>query len=395
MDRLYGIFRCNICNRPSELGWVYVCTQDDKKPEGAGKNPLCSPSASETQTINLGGMEKDIKYGGHQPEHTEPALDEPSFVMPTAELSPWIEKAIAEGHYTPAMIDILRAQKQHVVDVAKAAVADFDDSQGISSTSTQTSTSSESEDSNMELPAPLIKDGQNPPTSSLPSANNGPFAEPKLTMFPHCKFLACQVCRPTFKDRVWQHFENIFTTPSHDIIPVLDSTYRPLASLSIMRTIGLRPSPRGRPRLRHSGSKGLYSFDAEGRGVFSRRHFRTPSLDSTDIAEGNMDIEDDKGFKRNIKRTLKGMLASRNRPRSGRKRKPTKESSTSEEDAVEGDMGLWQQTNDALLDEAARVPLPMVEGDGLADGEKERDVGGVAVMEEAAEMGEADIIMSV
>lgn len=399
MDRLYGSFRCNVCNRPSELGWVYVCTQDDKDPLAIAETPRGDPCDSlDNQIGELVALENRMKYGSSPPESAKSVDVEGSFIMPSAQLNAWVEKAIGQGHYTTEMIGILKAQKQHVIDVAKAAVEDFEESQRTSSASTQTDSTSQSVDANPHLPFAQIHEVRDPPAHDAASTVQL-FAEPKLKMFPHCKFLACQVCRPTFKDRVWQRFEEIFATSLQNLVPILEATYRPLASLSVMRNIGLRSTPRGRPRLRHLDSKALYSFDSEGKVIFKTR----PSRASADIAESSSVVDavrefETKGFKGNVKRAIKGMLGARTRSRSGRKRR-TRESTTSDEDAVGGDMGLWKEANDELLNEAARVPLPMMgDGiDGLAEGEraKETDVAGVAVTEEAADLGEADIILSV
>ena len=101
-----------------------------------------------------------------------------------------------------------------------------------------------------------------------------------------------------------------------------------------------------------------------------------------------------------MKRALKNMLvARRSSSRSTRKRKARDGTDTTEEDAVEFDMGLWKELNDELLKEASAVPLPerksverlSKEIAGMRMGGFE----GVAVTEEAADLGTANVIMSV
>ena len=398
MERLYGDFRCNVCNHSSELGWVYSCTQDDEiLTKGIG-NLLAKASNGFINELNrLTNVGDRMKYGPSPLNGAEAEDEENTFTMPTAELSPSVENAITEGHYTAEQVATLRAQKQHVVDVAQAAIANA---------SAQQDATTQSVDSNPHLPIPVISEVKNTAPTDISSGEK--LSEtPKLQMFPYCKFRACQLCRPTYRDRTWQCFEEIFALKPPIPMQIVDSGNRPLASASVMRRIGLRSAPRGRPRLRHLNSGAVFSFDGDVKPIFKNQSKRTPPslaspTDSGDVADVNISLES-KSFRESMKRALKGMLATRqhqqqhNQARSsGRKRRGRESTTASDEDAAEFDVGLWKKMNDELLDEASSVPLPAKDSiETLSEGVQRTDIAGVAVTEEAADLKSADIIVSV
>ena len=421
MDRLYGDYACNVCSRYPSLGWVYCCTQDEVPETPITPNSISEPS-SPSQHVNDSGDEANIV---NDPSMSPPAANEDcrsaeeSILMPTAQLSPWVDKAIQDGHYTPEQIVKLRAQKQHVVDTAKAAVHQFEQSQTNNTNhSPQTPTTLQPIDMSSQLPFPVINEALKPAVTNLPSAKVASARQTNSRMFPFCKFCACHVCRPNHRERTWQHFDDIFES-DYDI-PFIhyEDRNRPLASRSIMSTIGLRP-PRvpQHPQLRSADSTALYSRNEAGQIFFNNNANDTDSYrdsaditrpSSTDIADTTTEAES-KGFRESMKRAFKGMIlarqasspGSRSSSSTNRKRKARDGTDTTEEDAVEFDMGLWKELNDELLKEASGVPLPGkdsierlskdVAGMGMGVGA----VGGVAVTEEAADLGTADVIMSV
>ena len=372
MEPLYGDFICNVCSRFSSFGWVYCCTQDD--PPGSRPPPN---SLSET---------------------TNPP--------PTAKLSPWIEKAIYDGHYTPEQIDKLRAQKQHVVDTARLAIDQFEQSQSnVANPVSQTPTTLQSVDANPHLPFPVINEVQEPAAAGPPTAGAKLVQQSKLRMFPFCKFCACQLCRPTHRDRAWQSFDDIFEKDQEIPFVHYEDSNRPLASASILRKIGLRP-PRlsKRPLLGSLGNRAIYSRNEQGKFVLNDKHESHP--ESADPAGSSIDIADvkiepeSKGFREGMKRAFKSMLMTRrSSSRSLRKRKARDGTDSSDENTVEFDMGLWTELNDELLREASAIPLPGKDSiERLAKDVAKMEVGstgGVAVTEEAADLGTADVILSV
>lgn len=409
MGRLYGDFTCNVCSRFSNFGWVYCCTQDDV-PESQ-VTPDSSSEISSPPHQHVNGSD-DQANGVNDLSLPPPAVNEDPRLggedapMPTAQLSPWIETAIGDGHYTPEEVAKLRAQKQHVVDTARAAIDHFEQSQtnDINSPS-QTPTTLMSVDANPHLPFPIINEVQETSATSSLTTNVALAQQPKIRMFPFCKFCACQLCRPTHRDRAWQRFDDVFEKQYEIPFIHYEDNNRPLASASILSRIGLRP-PRlpKRPLLRSLDSRALYSRNDAGQVFFknnngSDRKSTDLTSPSTDIADIKVELES-KGFRESVRRAFKGMLMTR-RPssRSVRKRKARDGTDTTEEDAVEFDMSLWKELNDELLKEASGVPLPEKDSiEGLSNkvaGMGVGGVGGVAVTEEAADLGTADVIMSI
>ena len=394
------------------------------------------PSPVQHTNTTLIDWENEMKYGvssvnGHQQVEIAENL------LPTAELNPSVRKAIQEGQYTEEQIAILKAQKQHVFNVAKNDIEKFEESQFTTDITTQ------SIDSNIHLPFPLVHDVRDLSTSNQ-IVNEGDFVPSKTKIFPHCKYRACQLCRPTHRDRTWQRFEDVFTSTSATENQSFGDNTRPLASVSVMRDIGLRPTPRGRPlrqlnALREMAARARNEAISEilannnlserekserimaisKRKTVATRRSKPSTVEveegeSSEIPVASLEPES-KGFRESVKRAFRGMLASRNSQprRSGRKKRT--ESETSEEDAAEFDMGLWKEMNDELLKEASNVPLPVKDsldsfsdyGDGerrpptkectssLSNQVEEGDIAGVgvAVTEEAAYLGSADIIM--
>ncbi|KAL8765167.1 MAG: hypothetical protein Q9209_007666 [Squamulea sp. 1 TL-2023] len=370
MERLYGDFECMVCHRPSRWGWIYSCTQD----------------------------EQDDLMGYHARNSI------PSKPVWTADLTPWIQEAIAQGHYTAEQIEKMVAQRQKVIDTITASEAHFKKTQSASNrTSVRRSTpTSTSVDPNPHLPIPTINEvaesSSNKPRQSVDQSSVA-----KTRIFPYCRYRACQICRPTYRDRTWQIFENVFAT---EVLPPelgdIDVD-RPISRLSLVRNIGIQKARAQRPPLRTYDSMGLYGMNAEGRlALNGTRSLVLPqSIDSlaTDITDERAE-PDSKGFRDSVKRALKGMLISSRKRESWSskhsKRSARKMNVPDSEDA-EFDLGLWRQLSEELLREASAIPLPGHDGkDGLENEEDEVDVeDGVAVTEEAVETGTADIIMSV
>ena len=419
MERLYGDFTCNVCSQFSSFGWVYCCTQDDESVSSATAEYVSEPSDLSYQHINGCKKEADAVNDLSKPlsavKH-HPKLEGEGGTMPTSELSPWIEKAIKDGHYTPEQVVKLRAQKQHVVDTAKAAIDQFEQSQTRSTDSSpQTPSTLQSVDANPHLPFPIINELRESTATTFPTTHVALGQKIKPRMFPFCKFCACQLCRPTYRDRAWQIFEDVFKKEYENPFTDDEDSNRPLASASVMSQIGLRP-----PRLpkrslqRPLDSRAMYLRNEDGQIVLnsndngSYRKPADPTSSTTDIADMKVETES-KGFRESMKRAFKSMVMTR-RPssRSDRRRKARDETDSSDEDVVEFDMGLWKEMNDELLRDASCVPLP--EKDSVNGLSKEAakmnlgsvvrvagagGVGGVAVTEEAADLKMADVIMSV
>lgn len=386
MERLYGGFKCHNCDKVPHFDWVYSCTQDEKIPTNdADLGNLTIPSPFEPRSTD--GIEEVLPSNDMDVEFDTPHLN------------PWVENAIMEGHYTPKQVQLLRAQKQAVIDNTRITLRRFEQSQTSEKNSPRKSMASQSLNTVPNLPLSTThnvvqKSNIEKAESSAPLS-----AGTKLKMYPHCRFRACHHCRPTYRDRAWQCFDEIFSDDCTIDLDMLEAEIRPLASVSLLRTIGLRSSPpRGRPRLRSFDSRSIYALNDAGQIVLKDDSYRKDSTlpTSADVADIEVEAES-KGFRESMKRAFRGMLASRHsRDFAEPRRKDKSEAGSSNPDlnAVGFDVGLYRELNDELLREAAGTQLPGDSIENLSTGMRDLAIGGVAVTEEAAETGTADIILS-
>ncbi|KAI4241210.1 MAG: hypothetical protein L6R42_011334 [Xanthoria sp. 1 TBL-2021] len=369
MERLYGDFECMVCHNPSRWGWLYSCTQDEQE------ELVVKPARNSI----------------------------PSKPAWTADLAPGIQDAIAGGHYTAEQIEKMVAQRQKVIDTVAASEAHFKKTQSASNrTSIRKSTSTiTSVDASHHLPIPTMQEVAQATSDSIRQSLDDSSVT-KARIFPYCKYRACQICRPSYRDRTWQVFEDAFATKllPPDLYDI--DVDRPISHLDLVRNIGTRKAKAPRPPLRTLDSMTLYGVNNEGRMVLNSA--KVSSLESIDAMAADVADErsepDSRGFRDSVKRAFKGMLMS-SRKRDSWSSKYSKRSARKmdvpENDDAELDLGLWKELSEELLREAAAIPLPEHDGKDwieTEDGKVEAEEG-VAVTEEAVETGTADIIMSV
>lgn len=380
MERLYGPYTCSVCQRPSQLfGWLYSCTQDDRQSVSWDSGP------AKTAGTGVAGDHGDVMPDESVKEHG----------VATTSLNPWVEKAIQEGHYTPAQIAILRAQRQLVVD-AIATAEDFlkDHPENVPNSLPPLSALPPlSIDVSTSLPNPHTTKVQDNKEDEPSQAVAG--SQPKPSMFPLCKLRYCQLCRPTFRDRTWIKFEDVFG--SECPIPTIDFEHdnRPITRVDLARKLGLREFRRSRRSLPSFDSARRYSANLTRQLLSSnlQRRYSTNLLGPIDPPDSETEPES-KGFRDGMKRAFRGMLMHRRR---GSTSTRSSRRGSGKWEAVEFDMGLWRDLSDELIQEASSVPLPGHDGmDGLGTEEGEMEVEeGVAVTEEGVDLGVADVIMSV
>ncbi|KAL8954990.1 MAG: hypothetical protein Q9183_006840, partial [Haloplaca sp. 2 TL-2023] len=289
MERLYGDYECMACHRTSSWGWVYVCTQDGRDEE-----------VESSRTSFSAG----------------PAW--------TAELSPWIQNAILDGHYTAEQIDKMVCQRKKVLDTIAASEAHFKKTQpassrtsirkSLSAPSTPATATSTFVDTNPQLPFPLITDlaGSNltKPRDSVISTTST-----KSRIFPICRYRACQLCRPTYRDRSWQVFENAFASRITPPSIAEGAPDKPTANASLLKGMGIRtPAKPKRPALsRKYDTVGVYEADDEQQKKGKRKHSSTKRSASAG-RDREVDVTDQRpetdtqGFRNSAKRAIKGML---------------------------------------------------------------------------------------
>lgn len=383
MNRLYGPYECAVCQQPSPFGWLYSCTQDDAQGSSKTKAPAATDGTEQ---------EKSAK------QLVIPDESISQVPAPETPLNHWVEKAILGGHYTPAQVVRLRAQKQKVVDAIAAAEEHFKShpeniSDVLPSISLITSPSAKTNSKCSDPIVPKIYDIKNPEPTPTASALQ---VQPKPSMFPQCQLHYCQTCRPTFRDRTWVKFGDVFAESKQSPKINFERDNRPVCQVSVMRKLGLQEVRPSRPSLRHLDSARRYSLNVTRQLISNNLYNRRSANLTGSSGQGDQGPESEsKGFRDGVKRAFRGMLKSRRRDSvSARSSQRVK---AKEADSVEFDMGLWHILNNELLDEASNVPLPGHDGtDGLGGEEGEVEVEeGVAVTEEGVDLGMADIIMSI
>jgi len=452
MERLYGSYHCSVCDHSSDLGWVYCCTQDDFEEDFAAqwtktRASPAGPSATE---------------GDHHPSiNSEP--NHP----PEAPLSSWMEKAIKEGHYTSEQEAHLRAQRQKAVNTAHAALTKWSLEQtpkrtqsiaGASRTNNENtpskSTTLPSLDQVRKTPDPPSSSGggghgSNNPSQQQQSPQPPPTPPgPEPSLFPYCKTLACQTCRPTYRDRAWLSFQDAW---HYDDAPSLaglgrDAYAAPFASRALMQNIGLgfglglgggvrkrgqgSGSGRGRDDVggKESGDMGSGRRDGVAIGEADVADESAGTEESSSSSESGSGSGSERGgLKQSVRRVLRGILQGRGGPL------PLRASSSPHalglrvvgadgglgsrsasvftlDDAEDADLGLLHHHRSSdgrgkdgdrgrdveVLDEAAQALLPAEEEmEEEASNPAPKNVKGVAVMEESVGFGMADVILGV
>lgn len=452
MDRLYGGFICSLCRMKSEMGYLYCCAQDHGQPFSPGAQMRIADPGTYFARFGTPSSHNDAELVQHD-AHGDPLskdeiandeianlqqyLEEQTdrVIMPSPKLAPWIEKAIEDGHYIPEQIVILRAQKQHLADTAKSVTERYEQelaaqikkvtTQPIAPTTPQMP-EMHTLDTNPHLPYPVIQEAvkpqsqqsgastpQTPPIHPMSSPGNAvQILQQNRRLFPYCRYLICQVCRPTFKDRAWARFEEAYATEDAPSLDALECEYysAPMASASVLQKIGLRkyqPKP-PRPRLQTFDNRdvNIVRDPRDGRMIISESPASStgsPTSTSSDITSATSGAEragprkNITGFVQKWLERRQGVLQSKSQLSS-----PELTRGAAELEEMRNQPGglrnaLVRALSEEALQQATKIALPADQNDDLDDNEMDEvDVTeGLAVTEEAADLGSADLILSV
>jgi hypothetical protein len=400
--RMFDTFsphKCMLCHRVPRNGYVWWCTQD---------------------------------HGGWLPQAEYMTLPNPAWrvsneVIPgeDVDLKDWMVKAIAEGHYTPDQIRLIKQQRRNVHDTINAlekayAASTLDNSASTSSTITDDVISLPPLAPNPYLPLITIDetyrqdDGHMTELQTLPSAEHNPESLPfspsnsdiksipeftvksikkprpaknprpqpppqglGLAMFPICNFRACANCRPMYKDRAWSAIEDTMPT-SPPFPPTYEIENRRLSNQTIVAKLG--SGPPATPAYYRSWSElGIvYSHHSESNFLTRQNSNWIGVVDDTDDFE--TDERARKSLRASLKKAFKNVMSvhKRDSSRTSRSTSRSKRSSRKvrrqEEDAEEGDLGLALQTvraklevdritdPETVLEDASGTPLPGSDG---------------------------------
>ena len=307
-----------------------------------------------------------------------------------------IEKDIERGHISSEQGDVLSAQRQNVLKTIAAVEAHIKRSSGSGVDifpSPSSSTVSRSIDANPYLPFPVITE-----VGEAPSSPNHLVAlNTKATLFPSCKFRACQLCRPTFKDRAWQNIDEVC---DRDYVPPpinFETDDRRISRMDLVSNLGLREYRLPETVLHTSINDMLSpSDDLKLATATLPRQLSTDFLASCDIASQKW-VSERKSRRESMKRAFREMVERRKKLNAPCLSRPQNMDLGSEAAPAAFDIDLWRSVDDELIQEAARVPLPGQDGADDLDG-KEDEVQvqeGIAVTEEGIDLGTADVIIPI
>ncbi|MCJ1415672.1 hypothetical protein MMC32_002004 [Xylographa parallela] len=344
------------------------------------------------------------------------------FDYPPIKLSRWIEKAIIDGHYTTEQIDILRAQKQKVQAVIatvqnESLLAQQANPMPSGMPSQQTSTVTKAPN----LPCLGTQPSQDKPETKEPVpvkvTDTIVVSPPRPTHIQECSYQTCQVCRPISRDRAWQCFDHAFLSKTQCHSADFASDLRPVSDASHVRRLGLW-KPRPRPRT-------FTSFDNI---VLTNDEDESDTDTSCDDSQSRRESRDSTstGFRASARRAFQGMMTVSRHP--SMCNRDSKDSSTSTLNAAakkhmgddthtkwteekeyrvfgDGDTRLsryarqrrlWRKDGRLFGDSPARRNSFFEATTAKAEPSTKSEMrveNGVAVTEEAIDLGSADIII--
>ena len=150
--------------------------------------PNMKESSSESARID--GVVSAMEALTSSAPHAENVNDTPPPEEPEVKLKPWMEKAVAEGHYTPEEVQALRYQRKQVLEKIKESEEAFKhhhtvSNKRLSGASARRFSHRNTVITGLGIAFPSIQpaeDDQVPPSVTL-------------KMFPDCSYKACQSCR--------------------------------------------------------------------------------------------------------------------------------------------------------------------------------------------------------
>ena len=370
MERKYGSSKCMVCRRVPDFGWVYQCTQDQ----------IDQDTYNDEVRTCTGAVQNDSGYSS--------GVQTPKVQGKTG-LKPWMEQAVREGKYTQGQEATLRAQRQLVLNLI-----------------TDSEKQHEAQVSSVPMSLDLVSKGIGdvPPNATPPKIPS--IHKSKSRLFPFCIQRACPLCRATFKDRTWQYLEDVFSDPQSVEID-FETDLRRLSDPALVRNLGLRKPMHLSPILKTFGSSDKFSLNDLGQLVRRSSACERQADIQSSLQPAVLPTQepDTKGFRKSVKKGFRRLLMSRRNsfyttPAGGTTESGRTSALPSQQlnDSADFDIGLWRQLNMEILAEAAATRLPGVDGEDYLEGAvKDIDEGveALALTEEAADLGTADILVAV
>ena len=315
-----------MCRRHANIGWV---RKMPRKRDTTPSSTYLTPQQVYRCTQDDNGFLPESEFVHLSPDNDSTMINEESSAW---ELSPWIEQAAVEGHYTMVQYQILLKQRQGVRNAIFAQLHATSPSPSTSSndsmmthdaaSTTMTSIASHPEDSPPRLQTQVPSEYESShlrgiphvdeikldyealsddihtsydgaatsmPASTVTSSNALP-----IVCVPKCAWKCCQTCRPTYRDRALQSINAIMDQPYQEP-PEWELQNRRISDARIAAQIGL---PKPRPSHLASSEYSGFSSDSNTADSEATRAWNGPSGAPTSKS----------GFRASVKNTMKGVI---------------------------------------------------------------------------------------
>lgn len=218
VTRLFGPVRCHVCASTPKIGFVYACTQDHD-----GELPELSRSMPCTAPLPR-------RLPSEEPE--------------TTQLSPWIQRAIEEDHYTPEQVRILQAQKRAVYDaIVKEEERVYGKFRSCLVTWSPNPPNTTTSDSATSLDRIDSHEGHCQNHATVFHDLDGTFESvlpPLPRLQPVCHLRICHRCRTTYSERALPSLGAILAAENTKPIPQADFDNRRVSDASLVKAMGGR-----------------------------------------------------------------------------------------------------------------------------------------------------------
>jgi len=386
MTPLYGDHRCAHCYRPSRLGCVYSCTQDEY-----------------THTATLDEMNEGMKELNVD-ECSDTDGQNERVALEAVKLKPWMEQAILEGRYTPDQVTILRAQRLKVINSIAAAEYEFAQHHKPAPTPPRSTSLPTAPTYDRALPITVSQDTTEEAEVKEPVVTDESIPVPKLVS--DCEYKTCQVCRPISRDRAWQRIGPLPEDSINPAVPDFAAENRPISDANVVRYLGLHKT-----KLEHDLTTLFNTNDEQDQDLVTDDDRTTEDTGQEDSpAESDLQKMAAFGGRAGARSARRNMMV-----------RPRQESTDSRTSKDSNNSGKWAKRRESVRDSVLKKYMEkfgrdlgdssVYEGgpttykswkNGLGSSakkeKKERGSGlrvnnGVAVTEEAVDLGTADIIM--
>ena len=225
----YGAYKCSVCNKHPDFGWLYRCTQDSD-----GFLP---------ESDFMSSTRRDKRK-----THMDPTLHN---------LSPSVVRAIGQGEYTEEQIELLVRQKENVrmsvlghetrpttaatSSSESSTFSDLPESTTFSSTTSATTVDEEIRKAYdwAELQKAWLSEPAQPAghRSAVELQREETLQSIELPEVTPCNFKICATCRPTYRERAFQSLDNVLRNPV--MPPKWELDNRRVSDAHIVSKIGL------------------------------------------------------------------------------------------------------------------------------------------------------------